>query len=188
MSEENKELVSIPMPLEDLDEQIWSSILSWLNNQTDLPEFIRDLIAKRAEQLRLKIQVLVMELQRKHINDIALDVQFESELKREMRKSFPFLNPKEQADLLTVISSTNESRLKRLESQLGGFDLFSNIEFAVQTLSQPIPSTLQKQVKKMSPVKRQQLLSIIEELKSNIKKVDSDDFSESEIIIENIPE
>jgi hypothetical protein len=179
MSEEILEAKIIP--IEEMDDQIWNSILGWLNSQSDLSEEVRDLIAKRADQLRLKIQVIFMEMQKRHVTDIALDVQFESELRRDIRNSFPFLNSKEKAEILKVITSTNEDRIKRLENQVQGFDLFANIEYAIQTLSQPIPSALSERVKKLTPLKRQQLLTVLDDFSQQLKKV-AENTKETEVV------
>jgi len=178
-----------PASLEEFDTLIWQNIISWLNSQSDLPESVRNIIAKRAEQLRLKMQVLFMELQRKHIHDLAMDVEFEAELRRELRKSYPFLDAREKAETLKTLISTNEDRLKRLENQLQGFDLFSNVAYAIQTMSNPVPTALSDKVKQLSPLKRQQLLQVIDEIKSKVEQnvyTDLNDVEDVQIIAEPI--
>lgn len=167
---------------EDIDQVVGSSLHSWLNDQGDLSPEIRDILAKRAEDLRLKIQVFFMEFQRQHVTDMAFDLKFESEIRRELRSNYPFLTSSEKVEVLKSLGTNNEDRIARLESQVQGFDLFSNIAYALNTMSSPIPSVLAEKVKSLSPLKRQHLLGLMGEVKKEILALENNLVVDAEVI------
>lgn len=155
---------------EVLDQELWASLLEWINSNEELPPQMKTEFIKKVSLLRIKAQSLFVEIQKRILTEVALDIEFESEFRREMRRNLPYMTALERTATLRTLADTNEDRLARLERQMAGFDLFSNIEFAVQTMSDTqVPFSISEKVKQLTPVKRRNILNIINEMKSQIE-------------------
>lgn len=158
---------------EEMDQRISSTLFEWLDSGDRLDPVVREELVARSAQLRLKIQTIFLEIQKKIIKELYIDVEAETELRREMRLSIPYMDPGERAITLKAMVSSYDSRLERLERQLAGWDLMSNVEFALQSLSETrVPTTLTDKVRELTPAKRRNLLNIIDDLKLEIENTE----------------
>jgi len=165
---------SIEYNHEDIPEIIWEELLGWLNGQDALPVEVKDLFIERSHELRLKFQAVFIEIQRKVLHEVALDVDFQSEIRRSIRRSLPYLDAKEKNDALKTLQTTSEDHLKRLEAQMAGFDFFTTVEGAIQGLSDvTVSKSLKNAVKALPSDRRQKLLetisSIVEDINQEIE-------------------
>ena len=166
---------SLVVPNENAEAILWDGILDWVANAEDLSPLVRDELLRRLDNFKLKVNTIVLEIQRRQLEEIALDVQFEGDIKREMRKSFLYMNPTERAQTLKLLKSTNEETLMRFERQMAGFDLFANTEQAIQTLSYTkLPENIVETVQAMAPARRRNLLTVINQLKAAAEKEEAE--------------
>jgi hypothetical protein len=166
---------------EEMDERIQSVLYEWVDSDHKLDPVVKEALIGRTSQLRLKIQTVFAEVQKKIVKELLIDVEFEAELRREMRLNLPYMSALERINTLKALEGTYRDRLERLERQMAGFDLFSNIEFALQALTEmKVPLDLAEKVKELTPAKRRNLLNIIDDLKIEIEQAEkSKDVSDS---------
>jgi hypothetical protein len=92
------------------------------------------------------------------------------------------MNPIEKAQTLKTLTSTNEERLIRLERQMAGFDLFSNVEYAVQTLAESkLPESVVEQVASLPTDRRRNLQTAMIQMLAAIEREDKAEAIEKEI-------
>ena len=152
---------------------IWEELLTWLNSNRPLPADVRDLFVERSGELRLRMQSVFMEIQRRYLTQIAGDIEFEEELRRDIRRSLPYLSFKEKAEALKALNFDTESRLKRLEQQMAGFDFFNTIEVSIQSMSDiRVSKELSNSVKAMPSDRRAQLLTMLTDMVRNMSEED----------------
>lgn len=167
---------SLVVPEESADAVLWEGVIGWISDAENLNPLVRDELLRRLENFKLKVNTIVVEIQRRQLEEIALDVQFESDMKREIRKSFLYMTPTERAQTLKLLKSTNEETLMRLERQMAGFDLFANTEQAIQALSYTkLPDNIVETVQAMAPARRRNLLTVINQLKAAAEKEEAED-------------
>lgn len=158
---------------EELNTRIREAVLEWVDSEGSLDPVAKEALVARTGQLRLKMQTLFLEVQKRFMIDLMIDSEFEGEIRRQMRLDIPYMDATERANTLKALVSTYDTRLERLERQMAGFDLFSNVQFALQSLSEiKVPTDLAAKVKELTPAKRRNLLNIIDDIKSEIKKVE----------------
>lgn len=155
----------------DVETELLESTLSWINESKGLDPLIKDELLKRLEQYKLKMSAAVLELQRKYVNEMIADVEWEGEARRALRRNFFFLEPSEQVSLFKMLSNVSDERLTRLERQLAGFDIPSNVEFSIQTLSETkLPETVTEKVKELSPARRRNLQNVMNQMLKSIEE------------------
>jgi hypothetical protein len=162
---------------EQAGERVWNELLAWTNGLiTVLPPDVKDLFVERSKELRLRMQAIFLEMQRRFILQAAADIEFEGELRRSIKMNLPYMSNKEKTDALTVLTSTSENRLKRLEAQLAGWDFFNTIEVSIQSLSEAhVPKALKEAVGGMPSEKRQQLLATLTDIVAEANKKEQKD-------------
>lgn len=159
---------------EEADEMVWEALLKWLNGQADLPPHIKEIFVERSSELRLRMQAIFVEIQRKFLSQVASDAEFEDHLRRTIREDIPYMSGKEKLEALKVMTDSTEDRLKRLEAQLAGFDFFKTIETGVQSLSEAkITKSMKTIVQGMPSDKRQQLLAMLNTMVKEINETES---------------
>jgi hypothetical protein len=159
-----------PISAEEIDGLVWSNLLEWLNSNQSLPPDIKELFVERSTELRLRFQALFIEIQRRFLNQVAAEAEFEDYLRRDIRENVPYMNPKEKLEALKTLTDTTENRMKRLEAQLAGFDFFNTVQVSVQSMSDTkVRKDLTASVKAMPTAKRQQLLSMLNDMVKNVE-------------------
>lgn len=162
---------SLVVPQENSEIVLWDGVMDWVSNAEDLNPLVKDELLRRLADFKLKVNTIVVELQRRQLEEVALDVQFESDIRREIRKNFIYMTPTERAQTLKTLKATNEETLMRLERQMAGFDLFANTEQAIQTLSDTkLPENIVETVQAMAPARRRNLLTVINQIKAAAEK------------------
>lgn len=152
-------------------ELLWDGVLDWVSNAEDLNPAVKDELLRNLDNLRLKINTILVEIQRRELQEVALDVQFEGEIRRDIRKNFLYMTPIERVQTLKALKAVNEETLMRLERQMAGFDLFANTEQAIQTLSETkLPDNVVEAVAAMPPPRRRNLLTVINQIKAAAEK------------------
>lgn len=173
MSTESIETTNKLIGPDEASSLIWGELLNWLNGSDPLPADVRDLFVERSSELRLRMQSVFMEIQRRYLTQIAGDVEFEEELRRELRRSLPYLSPREKTDVLKTLNFDTEARLKRIEQQMAGFDFFNTIEVSVSTMSDiRVSKELSDSVKAMPSDRRAQLLTMLTDMVKNMSEED----------------
>jgi hypothetical protein len=158
---------------EEMDSRIREALFDWIDSDQKLDPTAKEALIARGDQLRLKFQTLFIEFQKHTMRELLIDAEAEAELRREMRLNIPFMDATERANTLKALASTYEDRLERLERQMAGWDLFSNSIFALQSSSETrVPLEMSEKVKALTPARRRQLLNIIEDIKTEIDKVE----------------
>lgn len=157
---------------DDVANLVWDKLLEWLNNQDTLDPSVKHYFVERAEDLRTKMQAIYLEMQRKNLTAITEDVHFEGEMRRMLKQNYPYMTANQQMNALKVFADANEKKLKRLEAQLYGFDIFETVQKSVESVSEiKVKKELYNTVKQMSSDKRQKMLnvltSVVAELQSN---------------------
>src|SRR5206468_3733981 len=106
----------------------------------------RQLFVSHASELRLRMQALLIEKQRRHMADMLVDAQMEGTLRASLRRSWPYMDAFERTTALKALVNTSEQHRVPLETQLGGMDLFSSVEYDVLTMSdaKPLPEVTDK--------------------------------------------
>lgn len=182
MPDENIETITESELLtpEEAGELVWRELLAWVNGTPSLPAHVKDLFVERSKELRLRMQAIFLEMQRRFILQAASDIEFESEIRNSIKTGLPYMSYKEKIDALNVLVSTGENRLKRLESQLAGWDFFNTIEVSIQSLSEAnVPKAVKEAVNAMPSEKRQQLLATLTDI---IKEASKKDINEPDIL------
>lgn len=159
-----------PITVEEVDGLVWSKLLEWLNGEPNLPQEVRELFIDRSTELRLRMQAIFIEIQRRFLATVAAETEFEDTLRRDIRANIPYMSAHEKVEALRTLSSTTESRMARLEAQLAGFDFFNTIQVSVQSLTDSkIAKDLTASVKQIPSAKRQHLLAMLNEI---VKKIE----------------
>lgn len=176
----NEEIVLANTPKE-VETELLESTLSWINENRELNPLIKDELLRRLEQYKLKMSAVILEVQRKYVNEVLADVEWEIEARRALRRNFFFLEPAEQIQMFRMLSTVDEDRMIRLERQLAGFDLPSNVEFSIQSLTETkLPETITEKVKELSPARRRNLQNVMNQMLKSIEEKEKE-----EQIIEN---
>jgi hypothetical protein len=164
--DETKELETLePITPEETGNIIWSKLLEWLNGGKDISPEIRDLFVENSTELRLRMQAVYMEIQRKFLNQVAAEAEFEDYLRRDIRENIPYMSGKEKLEALKTLQSTTDMRMQRLEAQLAGFDFFNTIQVSVQSMSDTkVHKDLAASVKSIPSARRQQLLAVLTDM------------------------
>lgn len=157
---------------EKAGERVWTELLAWTEGLIPvLPPDVKDLFVERSKELRLRMQAIFLEMQRRFIIQAASDIEFEGEIRRNIKMGLPYMSNKEKVDALNALVSTSENRLKRLEAQLAGWDFFNTIEVSIQSLSEAnVPKALKEAVGSMPSEKRQQLLATLTDIVKEANK------------------
>jgi hypothetical protein len=162
-----------PISAEEIDGLVWSNLLEWLNSNQALPPDIKELFVERSTELRLRFQALFIEIQRRFLNQVAAEAEFEEHLRRDIRENVPFMSSKEKLEALKTLQDTTENRMKRLEAQLAGFDFFNTVQVSVQAMSDTkVRKDLTASVKAMPTAKRQQLLAMLNDMVKNVEPIE----------------
>lgn len=144
---------------EETGNYIWTKLLEWLNGTSDITPEVRDLFVEKSTELRLRMQAVFIEIQRKFLNQVAAEAEFEDHLRRDIRENLPFMSSKEKLEALKTLNSSTDVRMQRLESQLAGFDFFNTIQVSVQSMSDTkVSKDLAASVKQIPSARRQALL------------------------------
>ena len=150
---------------------VWQKLLEWLNGQEPLPGYVRDYFVERSSELRLRMQAVFLEMQRRAVNMLASDIEFEEELRKEIRLNLPYMTARERTEALNTLNKTHEDRLKRLEAQMAGFDFFNTIEVSIQSLSDTkVTRDLANEVKALPSERRQHLMSMLNDIVKGMNK------------------
>jgi len=169
---------AIVMTPKDVEGELLESTLSWINESRELNPLIKEELLRRLEQYKLKMSTAVLELQRKYMHEILTDVEWEVEARRTLRRNFFFLEPAEQNQMFKMLSTISDERLTRLERQLAGFDLPSNVEFSIQTLAETkLPESVTEKVKDLSPARRRNLQNVMNQMLKSIEEKDNEEKS-----------
>jgi hypothetical protein len=156
---------------EEVGELIWSKLIEWLNgeNKAITPE-IREFFIDHSIELRLRMQAVFIEVQRRFLNQVAAEAEFEDHLRRDIRSDLPYMSSKEKLEALKTLQSTTDVRMSRLESQLAGFDFFNTIQVSVQSMTDTkVSKDLAASVKRIPSARRQNLLAMLNEM---VKKIE----------------
>lgn len=160
---------------------IMESIIEWIDSSKPLDPKLRQEMLDRMKSLRLKFQVAMIEIEKRMFKEFALDVEMESEFRAELKRSFPYLTAFDQRDTLKLLSSMNEERLKRLETQMTGWDFISTIENGLDSLTETkVPGEIKEEVKKMSPNKRAKLMTAVQEIVKGVQEAEKAETIEAE--------
>jgi len=150
---------------------VWEKLLEWLNSQDTLDPSIKQYFIERSEDLRIKMQAIYVEMQRKSITAIASDVEFENEMRRMLKQNYPFMTTNQQMNALKTFAESNEKKLKRLEAQLYGFDIFETVQKTIQSVSEfKVQKEVYNSVKQMPSDKRQKMLGILTSIISDVEE------------------
>lgn len=160
-----------PLSIEEIDNLVWTKLLEWLNGEQDLSPEVRELFVERSVELRLRMQAIFLEIQRRFLAQVAGEAEFEDYLRRDIRDNVPFMSPKEKLEALKTLQASTEDRMKRLEAQLAGLDFFNTVQVSVQSLSDTkVSKNLASSVKAMPTAKRQQLLAMLNDMVKNAEE------------------
>lgn len=155
------------MPQEELGELVWGALLDWMNGGRISPE-ARAQFIERSSELRLRMQAVMMEIQRRFLSQVANESEFEDVLRRSIREDLPYMTAKEKLEALKILQSSTEDRMKRLEAQLAGFDFFNTIQASIQSMSDTkVNKSLATAVTAMPTARRQQLLTMLNDIVAN---------------------
>ena len=165
-----EETVETPVYAEDVGDLVWEKLLEWLNGDEEITPQIREFFIDRSTELRLRFQAIFIEVQRRFLNQVAAETEFEDYLRRDIRQNLPYMNAKEKIEALKALTSTTDTRMTRLESQLAGFDFFNTIQVSVQSLTDTkVSKDLAASVKQIPSARRQHLLTMLNEI---VKKIE----------------
>jgi hypothetical protein len=164
------------LTIKDIDTVLNESITSWLNEAQELDPLFKDELLKRLDKYKLKVSTIVLELQRKYLNEMMNDIEWEVEARRTLRRNFFFMEPSEQNQMFKMLSTISEERLTRLERQMAGFDLPANVEFSIQTLAETkLPTEVVDKVKDLSPARRRNLSNVMSQMIKSIEEKDAEE-------------
>lgn len=162
-----------PFSFREVDDVIEEHLVSWLNSSEALDPRIKKQILERLSGLRTKFQVLMVEVQKKIFRNFVLDLETEEMTRQYLRTQMPFMSNKERLEVLKTVSAINEDRLKRLETQLTGFDFLNTTFTALDTLSEIKASEdIISEVKKLEPSRRAKLLLAANEIIKEINNLE----------------
>src|ERR1035437_6061550 len=117
------------------DSLIEEELLIWLNSYEALDSNVKKQVLQRLVGLRVKFQVLMVEVQKKIFKDFVQDLQTQSVIRDYLRTQLPYLSNKERLETLTTLAKTDETNLHRLETQLTGWDFVNTTALSLETLS-----------------------------------------------------
>lgn len=162
-----------PYSFREFDEAINEQLLSWINSSEALNPRIKKQILSRLPGLRVKFQVLMIELQKKIFKDFVLDIETEESTRQYLRSQIPYMSNKERLETVRGLASVNEDRMKRLETQLTGWDFVNTTAMSLETLSEVRASEeLVDEVKKLAPERRARLLLTANEIIKEINMIE----------------
>ena len=177
-----------PLSPEEVDGLVWTKLLEWLNGTTPLSAEIREAFVERIPELRLRMQAIFIEIQRRFLSQVAAESEFEEYLRRNIRADLPFMSSKEKLEALKTLQASTEDRMKRLEAQLAGFDFFNTIQVSVQSMSDTkVAKSMTTAVTAMPPVRRQQLLAMLNEIVANVGTTPADPLGPTDVVIDTTP-
>lgn len=154
---------------EDAGDVIWRALVDWVDD-SPLPEDIRKEFADRAKFLRLRMQALVLEIQKRAVLNVAVDMDAEADLRLQMRNSIPYMTPLERVQTLRSLADTRNKYIEEISLQVAGWDMFDAIEFSMETMSDIRASgVIVGKLKKMEPEKRQKILDTLMTLKRELE-------------------
>lgn len=160
----------------EMDNIIDEELLSWLNSYEALNPSVKKQILQRLVGLRTKFQVMMVEVQKKIFRTFFIDLESEEMSREYLRSQIPYMSNKERLDTLRGLSSVNEDRLSRLETQLTGFDFLNTTAMSLETLSEVRASeAIVDEVKKLSPERRARLLLTANEIIKEINATERAD-------------
>lgn len=160
------------------DAKIEEELLSWLNSSEALDGKIKRQILSRLTGLRIKFQVIMIEIQKKIFKDFVLDLQTEAMTRDYLRTQLPYLSNKERLETMTALAKINEGRLQRLETQLTGWDFVNTTALSLETLSELRASEeLVDEVKKLAPERRARLLLTANEIIKEINTLEQSEMT-----------
>lgn len=155
------------------DEVIEEELLNWLNSYEALDSTIKKQVLQRLTGLRVKFQVLMIEVQKKIFRDFVQDLQTESVTRDYLRSQLPYLSNKERLETIQALAKIDEVRLHRLETQLTGWDFVNTTAMSLETLSEVRASDeLVDEVKKLAPERRARLLLTANDIITEIKNIE----------------
>lgn len=158
---------------DDIADLVWQGLLEWLNSQEPLNPDIKQFFIERAEDLRVKMQAIYLEIQRKNLTNVAADIDFERELKSHIRQNMPFMTANQLLNAAKVISDVNFEKLKRIEAQSAGFDIFDTVQNLVRSVSEiKVEKDIVKAVNEMPSDKRQMMLTTLMSIVKQLNKSD----------------
>lgn len=170
MDKREKDFIE-PMSPEEVDSLVWSKLLEWLNGSASLPPNVREAFVERIPELRLRMQAIFVEIQRKFLSQVAAEAEFEETLRRDIRENIPYMSSKEKTEALKALQSSTEDRMKRLEAQLAGFDFFNTIQVAVHSMSDTkVSKDVATSVHAMPTARRQALLATLQDIVKNVEE------------------
>lgn len=171
---EESELVEhFPYSFREFDAAINEHLLSWINSSEALNPRIKRQILSRLTGLRVKFQVLMIELQKKIFKDFVLDIETEETTRQYLRSQLPYMSNKERLEAMRGLAAVNEDRMKRLETQLTGWDFVNTTAMSLETLSELKTSEeLVDEVKKLAPERRARLLLTANEIIKEINTIE----------------
>jgi hypothetical protein len=173
---------------EEVDGLVWSKLLEWLNGAGQLNPDIREAFVERLPELRLRMQAIFIEIQRKFLSQVAAEAEFEEHLRRDIRENIPYMTAKEKLEALKTLQATTEDRMKRLEAQLAGFDFFNTVQVSVQSMSDTkVAKSMTTAVTAMPPVRRQQLLAMLNDIVANVGTTPADPLGPADVVIDTTP-
>ena len=163
------------MKIEEANQALWEGLLDWLTSDDAISPEIRELFLERAKDLRLKMQTVFIEIQKKFLNEMILDAELEGSMRRQLRREYPYMSALDKKNTLQVLQATLEARILRLEAQLAGFDFFNNIETAITTLdTTKISVEISDNVRALPSNRRQALLTVLTNIVTEINKDDTE--------------
>ena len=157
---------------DDVAELVYEKLLEWLDSDATLPPEARESLIFRLKDIRLKIQAIVLEIHRRKIQNLAVDVDLEAVIRRDIRTHLPYLEPKDKVAALKALIDTNAESLAEIKEQIAGFDFPEVVQQHIENLSDTdVAKGVIKQVKALPEDRRQR---IMDELKSMIKESESE--------------
>ena len=170
---ESEVVEHFPFSFREFDDAIKEHLLSWINSSEALDPKIKKQILSRLSGLRVKFQVLMIELQKKIFKDFVLDIETEETTRQYLRSQIPYMSNKERMDTMRGLAAVNEDRMKRLETQLTGWDFVNTTAMSLETLSEVRASEeLVDEVKKLAPERRARLLLTANEIIKEINTIE----------------
>ncbi len=157
---------------EQINVGMLDTLLAWLRENNPLSPVAKESFVDNNRELRLKMQAIVVEIQKKYISLIAEDVQFEEFMRADIRERFPYMTNKERIEASRALHAVAEDRWKRLETQMAGFDFFTNVEQAIQTLSEAkVSKDIKEQVKALPAKNRAKLVRLLDSIVEDNKDI-----------------
>lgn len=153
---------------DDVADIIQEKLLEWLDSDATLPPEARDALIFRLKDVRIKIQAIVLEIHRKKLQSLAIDVDFEDTIRRDIRTHLPYLEPKDKITALKALVDTNHASLMELKEQVAGFDFPEVIAQHIENLSDTdVAKGVIKQVKALPEDRRQKIMDEMKKIVLN---------------------